>query len=85
MRVRDEDGDAGRSHPRQLQPQLRGVAARVDDDGLGRGEVGAHDVAVRADRAQLVAVDGERHYLDEEPRAFSALFCANRNISESMK
>ena len=62
-----------------------GVAARVDDDGLRRGTVGAHDVAVRADRAQLVAVDGERHYLDEEPRAFSALLCANRNISVSMK
>ena len=85
MRVRDEDGDARRSLPRQLQPQLGGVAAGIDDDGLACRAVRAHDVAVRPDRAELVAVDGERHYLAEEPRAFSALFCAMRNISESMK
>ena len=85
VRVGDEDRDARRSHLRELEPQLGGVAARIDDDGFGRRAVGSHDVAVRPDRAQLVAVDGERHYLDEEPRAFSALFCANRNISVSMK
>ena len=57
----------------------------IDDDGLACRAVRAHGVAVRPDRAELVAVDGERHYLAEEPRAFSALFCAMRNISESMK
>ena len=38
-----------------------GVAARVDDDRLGRRGSRAHDVAVRPDRAELVTVDGEAH------------------------
>ena len=85
VRVGDEDRDARRSLPRQLEPQLGSVAAGIDDDRLACGAVRAHDVAVRPDRAELVAVDGERHYLAEEPRAFAARFCASLNISESMK
>ena len=46
---------------RELEPQLGGVTARIDDDGLGRTSLGAHDVAVRADRTHLVTVDDERH------------------------
>ena len=41
--------------------ELRRVAARIDHDGLRRAALGADDVAVRPDRAELVAVDGEAH------------------------
>ena len=59
VRVRDEDRGAARAQPGELEPKLRGVAARVDDDRFGRRAGRTDDVAVRADGAELVAVDGE--------------------------
>ena len=59
--VGDEDRAAARAGTRELEPQLRAVAARIDDDGFGRAAFRADDVAVRADRTHLVAVDDERH------------------------
>ena len=59
--VRDEDRAAARACTRELEPQLGRVPARIDDDGLGRTALGAHDVAVRADRTHLVTVDHQRH------------------------
>ena len=54
MRVRDQD-------PGALAGKLGRIGARIDDDGLGSALLPAHDVAVRPDRAELVAVDGEAH------------------------
>src|SRR5262249_6428493 len=51
--------DRGRACPLELGAKLRRVAARVDHDGLGRARRCADDVAVGADRAELVAVDRE--------------------------
>ena len=59
--VRDQDRGARRAAPGELQPQLGGVAARVDDDRLRRAAVGADDVAVRLERPERVAVDDEAH------------------------
>ena len=50
--VRDEDRGAARPHASKLEPERRRVVARVDDDRLGRAALGAHDVAVRLERAQ---------------------------------
>ena len=61
MRVRDEDRARSARRLRRARAGAARVAARVDDDGLGRAALGAHDVAVRPDRAELVAVDGGRH------------------------
>ena len=52
--VGDEDRDAARAAPGQLEPDLRGVRARVDDDRVGAPRP-ADEVAVRPDRAELEA------------------------------
>jgi hypothetical protein len=55
--VRDEDrGAVGVELLEQPDDALR-LGARVDDDRLARLGVGADDVAVRPDRAELEAVD----------------------------
>src|SRR4029453_18631238 len=55
--VRDQDRRATRSGARELEPELGCFAAWVDDHCLRGVTRGANDVAVRADRAELVAVD----------------------------
>ena len=67
--VRDQDRGAARAHAGELEPELRGIAAGVDDDRLGRAPVGPDDVAVRPERAELVRVDRERHQAGESNRA----------------
>ena len=59
--VCDEDRSAASAGAREVEPQIGAVAARIDDDGFGRAAFCADDVAVRADRTHLVAVDDERH------------------------
>ena len=59
--VRDQDRAAGRAEPRELEAQLGGVAAGIDDDRLGRVAARAHDVAVRLQRAERVCVDDDGH------------------------
>ncbi len=59
--VRDEDRRAAGAGAREVEAQLCRVAAGIDDDRLGRAASRTDDVAVRPDRAELVAVDGERH------------------------
>jgi hypothetical protein len=44
-----------------LQAQLGSVSTRIDHDGFGGTAPGAHDVAVRSDRTNFIAVDNERH------------------------
>ena len=61
MTVRDQDRRARRPHPGELEPQLRGIAARIDDDRLRRTARGADDVTVRLDRTKRIRVDGESH------------------------
>jgi hypothetical protein len=52
--VRDEDrGD--------VEAEVGTLVARIDDDRLGRGPVGAYDVAVRLCRPERVCVDDRRH------------------------
>ena len=45
--------------PRELEPELCGIAARVDDDRFRRTAVGAKHVAVGLDRPEGVAIDDE--------------------------
>jgi hypothetical protein len=59
--MRDQDRAAARSRARQLEPELDGVVAGIDDDGLGRTVLGAHDVAVLLRGAEDVRVHRERH------------------------
>ena len=78
VRVRDQDRRAARAAPCELESQLGRVAARIDDDGLGALVTGPDDVAVRPDRAELVAVDdgviaGESSRRVTAPRLRSAV------------
>jgi len=59
--VRDEDPAAASAGAREVESQIGAVAARIDDDGFRRAALCAEDVAVRADRTHLVAVDDKRH------------------------
>ena len=61
MAVRDQDGRAACPHPRELEPQLGRVTARVDDRRLARAAVGANDVAVGLERSQWEPVDDDGH------------------------
>ena len=54
--------------PGELEAKRGGVVAGVDDDRFGGAALRADDVAVRADRAELVAVDGKRHPAIESNR-----------------
>ena len=63
MPVGDQDRRAAGAHLRELEPQARRVVSRVDDRRFGGAPLGAHDVAVGADRPELVTVDGEAHGL----------------------
>ena len=73
MGVRDEDRGAARAHGGELETQLGGVAARVDDDRVGRAAPGADDVAVRLDRPERELFDRERHGLRVYPGAMRFL------------
>ena len=55
--VRHEDCRARRPEPRQLEPQLGGISARIDHHGLLGGCLGANDVAVRSDRSERKLFD----------------------------
>ena len=61
MPVRDEDRNAAGAEPREFQPKVCGIAARVDDDRLVGRLRGTDDVAIRPDRAELVAIDDQAH------------------------
>ena len=61
MAVRDQDRRALRAECGELEPQLPGIAARVDHDRFAGTSGAADDVAVRPDRAKLVAVDDDAH------------------------
>ena len=50
--VGEQDRGAGRARSGEREPDLGGVRARIDDDGLGRAPVGADEVAVRPDLAE---------------------------------
>src|SRR5207247_1907 len=61
MSVSDQDPGASDTEPLELAAKLGRVAARIDHDSL-RGLVrGADDVAIRRDRSEFVALDGEAH------------------------
>ena len=59
--VRNQNRDAARLHPGELETQACCIATRIDDDSFGRSALSADDVAVRPDRAELVPVDDECH------------------------
>ncbi len=59
--VRDQDRAAGGAETAELELQRCGIAAGIDDDGLGRLAARAHDVAVRLQRPEPVCVDDEGH------------------------
>ena len=59
--VRDENCGAGRVEPRELQAELRRVAARIDHRALRRAALTPHDVTVRLKRTERVSVHCERH------------------------
>ena len=61
VRVRDEDSGDAHFHPRNLQAKVVRVVARVDHDRLRCASLRPYDVAIRADRPELVTVDGEGH------------------------
>ena len=76
MAVGDEDGDASRARESELETDVRGGAARVDDDRI-RGPVpGANEVAVRLDRAEGQLVDDREH--GRESTDGSRFRCATR-------
>ena len=95
VRVRDQDPAACRSHARQLQADRGRVAARIDDGRLRRAALQPHDVAVRADRAQLVAVDDESHrlslrsgylvFFEDRSARFASRFWYERYANESTR
>src|SRR5256886_17523953 len=56
-----QDPGARDTEPLELAAKLGRVAARIDHDSL-RGLVGgADDIAIRRDRSEFVALDGEAH------------------------
>ena len=59
--VGDQDRDAADADPGELQPELRRVPTRVDNDRFAGRLRGTYDVAVRPDRAELVAIDDQGH------------------------
>ena len=59
VRVREQDRVDRGAHAGELEPELDRAAARIDDDRLVGAAVRAHDVAVRPDRTELVAIDRE--------------------------
>ncbi len=61
VRVGEDDRRARAPGGRELGDEPLCVPARIDDDGFPRSLVGPDDVAIRADRAELVRVDCERH------------------------
>ena len=58
--VREQDRRTRRSRTGEREPDLGGVRARIDDDGLGRAPVGADEVAVRPDLPERELVNRER-------------------------
>jgi hypothetical protein len=79
--VRDQDGCAAGAGARELESKLGCVAAGVDNDCLWGVARGTNDVAVRADRAELVAVHDDAgaraHGRAESNEAFSASWLAS--------
>ena len=61
VRVGEHDRRARAAGGRELGGEPLCFAAGIDDDGFPRSLVGPDDVAIRADRAELVRVDCERH------------------------
>jgi hypothetical protein len=61
MRVGQENRGARGADASEFEPELGRVTARIDDDCRRRRSVGAHDIAVRPDRPELMAVDGKWH------------------------
>jgi quercetin dioxygenase-like cupin family protein len=59
--VRDQDRCAGCLQLVQLALEQRRLSTRVDDDSLQGAAAGPHDVAIRPDRAEFMAVDKEAH------------------------
>ena len=59
--VRDQDRAAAGPEPRQLEAQLRGSPLGSMTTASSAPPARAHDVAVRPDRAELVAVDDDAH------------------------
>ena len=59
--VGDEDRDAPRAEGCEPESDLGGVAARIDDDGLGRTDAFAHEVTVRPHGTERESVDDRRH------------------------
>ena len=59
--VRDQDRDARGTGSPELALELGRIAARVDHDRFACCRRGPDDVAIRPDRAKLVAIDGEAH------------------------
>src|SRR5262249_24803685 len=63
--VRDEDSGDRHPNPRDLEPEIGRIVSRVDDHRFGRAALRPDHVAIRPDRAELVPVDGERHFARE--------------------
>ena len=53
--VGEQDRGAGRARSGEREPDLGRVCAGIDDDRLGRASIRPHEVAVRADLAELSA------------------------------
>ena len=59
--VRNQDRNANGAESGQLALELDRVAAGIDDDRFRRRRRLPDDVAIRPDRAELVAIDREAH------------------------
>ena len=59
--MRQQDRGARSTGPSEIESDLGRFGTRVDDDRLGRGPVGANEIAIRPDLAERELVNGERH------------------------
>ena len=59
--VRDQNRGTASAEPGELEAQVTCICSGVDDDGVRRAALLAHDVAIGADRPELVRVDDEAH------------------------